>query len=719
MSCHRNIGTLSAFRGDQSPDLTPLLSPRSIAVVGASASGGRASGVVRNLIELGFDGAIYPINPKYDSVMGLRCFPNLQDVPGSIDCVAIAIPGDKILPVLWLAHEKKARAAVIFASGYGEAGEIGKRHQTELEAFIAQTGMLICGPNCLGAIDVHAKTGAYSSISPKDIPAGRVAVVSQSGSVLVALVRNPRGIAYCHLISSGNEIGVCSGDYLNHFVRDPNTGVLAAFMEDIKHPLRFIAAAEAARTNGKPLIVLKTGRSEIGSAASAAHTGSLAGSYDVQKALFRQKGVVHCEDLDEWMEAIQLFELAKPPKAPGIGIVGVSGGENALLLDHAAELNLQIPKLSRSGREKLAAVLPWYGRPENPVDATGQIAADPDLYAHCLSILAEEPSIGVIIVSQDSPAVFDALAAQAVAEVAKRSEKTFVYLNNFSAPLRADLQIILRQAGVPYLQGLREGLKAVQSFIAFHASSKKPAPARSTSVNKQRQETASALLKMSSPYLCEDTGKALLSLYGFTVPREIRVQSADDAEKAAERVGFPVAAKILSPDIAHKMNVGGVHLDLRSAGEVKAAYGELLETVGRLSKSANTAGVLIQPMVGGKIELILGMKRDIHFGSTIAFGLGGEMVEAIRSVSLRVAPLTESDAIEMVADLQPLKAIVERIRPGFDFVPALSRLLLQFSELVAELGSQISEIDINPVKFDPATGAATVVDALIVPQPHP
>lgn len=718
MTAYPNLSSVPADLDERSEDLAPLLAPRSIAVVGVSASGGRASGVVRNLLEIGFTGAIYPINPKYESILGLQCYPDIDAVPGPIDCVTIAIPSDKVMAVLRQAHAKGVRAVVIFASGYGEAGEIGKRRQTELEEFIARTGMLVCGPNCLGAINLRGRACAYSSITPKDLPIGRVAVVSQSGSVLVALVRNPRGNGFSYLVSSGNEIGVCAADYIRHFTRDSSTHVIAAFMEDIKHPSRFIAAAEAARSSGKPVVVLKTGRSEMGSAASSAHTGSLAGSYDVQKSLFRQKGIVHCEDLDEWMEAIQIFELAKPPQASGVGIIGVSGGENALLLDHAAELGLHVPPLAPSTKEKLAAVLPWYARPENPVDATGQLATDPTLYARCLAILGEDPAIGVVIASQDSPAVFDTIAAEAVAQVAKSSDKTFVYLNNFSAPFRSDLQSMLREAGVPYVQGLRHGLKAVKSYIDYYTGRARSAAVAPPRIDAQRQVQARALLKANAPYLCEDTGKTLLALYGFAVPPEIRATSPAEAAAAAAKIGYPVAAKVLSPDIPHKMDLGGVRLGLRSEDEVKDAHTEMLTQVSQRAKSARIEGVLVQPMVPGRIELILGMTRDPHFGSTIAFGLGGELVEAIRSVSLRVSPLSEEDAADMVAEIGPLKAIVEKVRPGWDHVPILSRLVLQFSALVTELGSHICEIDINPMKFDPTTESITVVDALIVPRPN-
>ena len=340
---------------DQRPDLRPLLNPASIAVIGASAQGGRATGAIRNLQELGFRGAIYPVNPKYDEVLGLPCYPSLDAIPGAVDLVCIGIPSEHIQDVLLQAHRKGVLAAVIFASGYAEADESGKARQAELEEFARRTGMAICGPNCLGVLNFNAGSCAYTSTSPSAVKPGDVALLSQSGSIIVAMVRSLRGIGFSHMISSGNEAVLNSADYLDYFVNDPGTRVLAAYLEGIKDPAKFVAVADRAFEAGKPLIVIKSGRSAGGSAASAAHTGILAGSYEVQSAIFRQKGIIHCADLDEFSEAIEMFRVARRiPAGAGIGMFGISGGENALVMDHAATLGLQIRPLTEPARLSLA-----------------------------------------------------------------------------------------------------------------------------------------------------------------------------------------------------------------------------------------------------------------------------------------------------------------------------------------------------------------------------
>jgi acetate---CoA ligase (ADP-forming) len=698
-------------------DLRPLLSPRSVAVIGASQKGGRATGAVRNLLELGFKGGIYPVNPKYDTVLDLPCYPRLDAIPGPVDLVAIGIPSEQIIPVLEEANRKQIRAAVIFASGFGEAGELGRLRQAEIEEFARRSNMLICGPNCLGVINFQDRSAGYSSTSPKDVVAGDVAVVSQSGTIIVALVRSLRGIGFSHMVSCGNEATIASSDYLRYLVDDPGTKVIGAFLEEIKRPERLVEAAEAARRQGKPLIVVKTGRSEQGRAASLAHTGSLAGSYDVQRALFRQKGVVQCDDLDEWIEAIELFRYARAPKADGVGIIGLSGGENALVLDHAADIGLNVPTLSAEGKQRLAGILPWYARAENPIDPTGAMGNDPDIFRKSLEVLLDEPEIGIVAVSQDSPAHFDLAVAKDTARMAASATKPLVFFSNISGPYRSEVQAILRNAGVPYLQGVRESLKAIKALIDYHrglAESRAIRPSRSDSA---RQGLARKILAEAGPAMTEDTAKNLLKLYGFPVVEERLVPTAAEAGRAAEEIGFPVVAKVVSPDIAHKATLGGVRLRLGSRAEVQAAAESILADVSKRSPAARISGLLVQPMIPEGLELIFGMKRDKQFGSTVVFGLGGVFVEAIRQVSIRVAPLSESDARAMVSELPALASVLKKFPAAQDAVESIVALLLRLSDLAVELGDEIGEIDVNPVILDTDTGKMTVVDALVLKRP--
>jgi acetate---CoA ligase (ADP-forming) len=698
----------------QAMDLAPLLAPRSVAVVGASQQGGRATGAVRNLLELGFPGAIYPINPKYNTVLDLPCYPSLDAVPASIDLVAIGIPSEHVLEVLTQAYLKGVPAAVIFASGYGEAGDVGRKRQAELETFAERTKMLICGPNCLGIINFHTRGAGYSSTSPKDVSKGDVALVSQSGTVVVAMVRSQRGIGFSHMVSCGNEATLSASHYIRYLVDDPNTRVIGAFLEGIKEPEAFVEAAEAARRAAKPLIVVKTGRSALGSAASAAHTGSLAGSHEVQRALFRQKGIVACDDLDEWVEAIELFRRAPAPRVKGIGLIGISGGENALVLDHAAEIGLDIPALSETAKRRLAELLPWYARPENPIDPTGAMSNSPDIYLRCLEVLAAEPGIGIIGISQDSPAHFDLAVAEATVSVARTSDKPFVFFSNISGPYRPEVVALLKEAGLPYLQGIRESLKAMKALIDYHLVARLAGSSSAPPIDKQRREAARIKLGAAGPALLEDSAKSLLGLYNIPVVPERVVASASEAIAAADAFGYPVAAKVLSPDILHKADVGGVRLNLNSALAVEQAIQSIKAAIARERPAARLDRFLIQPMVQADVELIAGLKRDPQFGSTIIFGLGGVFVEAIRQVSIRLAPISEADAREMIVETPGLSTMLRRVASGYDPVPLLAPLLVRLSNLAVELGDDIQAVDLNPIMLDCAANKAQAVDALII-----
>lgn len=700
-------------------NLDPLFNPRSIAVIGASAKGGRATGAIRNLKELGFQGAVYPVNPKYDEVLGYKCYPSLEAIPGEVDLACIGIPSEDIQAVLDEAHRKAIPAAVIFASGYAEADESGKARQAELEAFARRTGMVICGPNCLGVLNFNAGSCAYTSTSPSAVKPGDVALLSQSGSIIVAMVRSLRGIGFSHMVSSGNEAVLTGADYLQHFVDDPKTRVIAAYLEGIKDPEKFSAVADRALEAGKPVIVIKSGRSAGGSAASAAHTGSLAGSHEVQSAIFRQKGIVQCADLDEFSEAIEMFRVCRRiPSGYGVGMFGISGGENALVMDVAAEQGVEVRPLTENGRAKLAKILPWYARPENPIDPTGSMIDNQEVFTSCLQALADEPHIDVIVVSQDSPAAYDLVIAKNTVAAAKQIGKPIVFFNNFSGPWNAEIVEMLREAGVPYLQGIRESLGAVKKYMDYHVrrAEVRAAPASGARVPSPSRDAALRMLEGAARVLTEDTSKSLLALYDFPVPEEIVVRSKKEALAAAQRVGYPVVAKVVSPDLPHKAAVGGVRLDLRHAADLELAYEEMLATVTRNRPDARISGVLIQHMVKSGVEIILGVKRDEQFGPIVMFGLGGIFVEAIRQVSLRAAPLSARDVREMIAEVPAFGKLLEKLHAGTDGASLVEGLLLKLSQLAVDIGDRVDEIDINPVILDPASGRATVVDALVVPR---
>ena len=382
------------------------------------------------------------------------------------------------------------------------------------------------------------------------------------------------------------------------------------------------------------------------------------------------------------------------------------------MLDHVAELELSVPPLSTSARRRLARILPAFARLENPIDPSGLAVEDPSLYRQCLQVLADEEELGIIDVSQDCPAAFDIAAAKATAEVARQSDKCFVYFNNFSGPFRPEVQRTLREAGVPYLQGLKESLKAIKALIAHHLETPRPALTH-VPIDRPRRERARAELAATERVITEHSAKRLIAGYGLPVVGEELAHDPAEAERAAARLGYPVVAKIASPDVVHKAQVGGVRLGLRTAGEVEDAFASITAAIATLRPAVRIDGVLVQPLVTG-VEVLMGLQRDSQFGMTILLGLGGVFVEALRQVVVRLVPIGEADAREMIEAVPVLKAILERQRGAGAAAATLVQLLLRLSQLAAELKDDIEALDLNPVILDPATGRATVVDALIV-----
>ena len=356
--------------------------------------------------------------------------------------------------------------------------------------------------------------------------------------------------------------------------------------------------------------------------------------------------------------------------------------------------------------------MPWYARPENPIDPTGAMSGDPDIYRRCLEVLVAEPSIGLVAVSQDSPAHFDLAVAEATVAVARASTKPFVFFSNISGPYRPEVQLLLREAGVPYLQGIRESLKAIKALIDYHARPFTAPP--SFKAEEARRRKAQAILAARGPMLDEHASKQLLVLYGIPVVPEKVVTSTEAAVLAADELGYPVVAKVLSPDILHKTSVGGVHTALGSALDVEQAILLIKDAVAKRRPGARLGGYLIQPMVKADVELMMGLKHDPQFGSTVVFGIGGIFVEAIRQMSMRVAPISEADVREMIAEVPALSRMLQRVANGFDPSPLLAPLLMRLSDLAIEIGGEIEEIDMNPILLNCAAKSVTVVDALIV-----
>jgi acyl-CoA synthetase (NDP forming) len=689
--------------GETFRDLSPLLNPQSIAIIGASERPGSAGRlVIENLINLGYQGKIYPVHPKNATVMGYPCYPDIQSIPGPIDMMAVLIGAEKVISTLQSGVDVGAKAAWVLASGYAESGPEGKGRQAELIDFANRTGLLVCGPNCVGVANILDRSATYSvALSPRMRP-GSVSAVMQSGAICMGLANSAR-FGFRYLISIGNAAVLDGSDYIGYLVNDPKTKVIVAFLEGIRNPKKFEAAAKAASDAGKPLLVVKAGRSEKAQKAVQAHTGSLAGSDVVLDAVFRRYGVIRLNDLD-------------------VGMLSLSGGQIGLVADVAQSLKLNFPTLSEKAVKGLKAVLPPYNSIENPLDAWGSGDLE-NTYPGCVDVIAQEESIGLIAMTRDTPpgvAKREVDQSMRIAEAAikakKETGKPTLLFSTVSSGFEQEVVDVLRANDIPYLQGTSETMRAIEAFEKY-AAFRKNASNQELAGCQSPASLADWKKKLNSrkgQSLDEVESRQLLADYGIQGPREQVAKTSAEAVKLASSIGYPVVLKILSADILHKTEIGGVKVGLQNAAEVEAAYAEVMASAKQHKPNAVIDGALIQEMIpAGTPEVILGIVRDPDFGPSIVFGSGGVLVELIKDSALRIPPLTRTEAREMIASTRGEKLLLGfRGRPKADMA-ALVDTIVKLSQLAVDFKDEINALEMNPLMVLPDGTGIRAVDSLV------
>ena len=711
-------------------DLSFLLSPKSIAVVGASDNLGPGRQVLENLEKLKFEGEIIPINPRYSSVRGLDCYPSLTDAVEKghrIEMVAILLGRDHIVPVLEEAGNAGVKAAWAFASGFAETGSEGVAHQDEILRVCREKGMTFCGPNCVGILNFNNNSGTYSAPAPENIIKGNIGMVAQSGYLCIQVANANRGLGFSMICSAGNEAVVDSTDYIAHMLEDPGTDVVMAFIEQFRKPERLAAIAERARELGKPIIVIKVGRSELAKRATAAHTGALAGSDDVQDALFKHLGIIRVDDMDEMFETAKLFSSLKGRRAEGknLGVITLSGGVISLLGDISEPLGLTFPVLSEGAVEQLQKVMPPYAGISNPLDAWGYGRIE-ETYDVSLKVLADETDVDIVLVSQDVPGGMAArqveqysITAEAAVSVAAGTEKPVVYLSNPSGGLDPTISEILEKGGVPLLQGSKEGLKAIRHLVDYSAFLKEKRSFASSTEKSEAFSAVKAYLKEKhlscTGGLSEYHSKNILSRYGVSCTEEILCSLPGEAVKAAEELKGKVALKVMSPDILHKTEAGVIALNLEDEDSIKESFIKVLEKAAAYNPDARIDGVLCQKMMGSPVaEAIIGVLNDPDFGPAVVFGLGGVLVEVIKDSTIGIPPLTRSSALKMIEGTKG-SALLKGFRgnPPGD-IDALVEMLINVGDFAIEWADEIEALDINPVFVMPEGHGVCAVDALLM-----
>lgn len=700
--------------------LDHVFAPTSIAVVGASAQAGTIGGrCLQYLASHGFGGALYPVNPRYESIAGLRCYPDVASIPGHVDQVILAVSQRLALPALEQAAARGVRSAVLFSSGFAEAGPEGQAAERRLREIAAAHDIRLIGPNCTGYVNATAGVWAtFSSLGDlPDLGGPGAAFLSQSGALGGSLANRARdrGLGISHLVSTGNEADLGIGHLLEWLADADDVRVIAGFVEGIHDAPAFVRGLAAAQRQRKPVVLMKVGAAKTAAAAAASHTGALVGDDTVYDALFRQYNVIRVEDTEELTDVALLASCQ--PAAEGIGLLTTSGGVGSLMAYQADQLGLTLSPVSEGTRAELRAVLPAFGAVNNPLDTTAQAINDPDLYLKTALAFAREPAFGLVIcaVTTAAGAVAERYARD-IMRVAAETGKPVLSVWTAGSLSEPGVRL-LRQAGLPVYDTPLSCLKAVRRLLAFHRHASRPAVPPEAALPAAAVSDPAPELPAGGGVLGEREAKALLARHGLPVVREETAATAEAAAAAATAIGYPVALKIDADGLAHKTEVGGVRLGLKDAGAVRAAFAELVQGVARRRPDLQIRGVLVQAMIPPGLELVLGVRRDPQFGPLLMLGLGGIWVEVLRDVATRLVPVAPADAEAMVRELRafPLLAGARGQKPAD--LAALQAAIVAMSQAAVALGPRVREIEINPLIVLPEGKGVWAADGLVIADP--
>ena len=695
-----------------------MLSPTSIAVVGATPRVQYGGRFLQAALRASERVNVYPVNPRYEELMGVKCYPSLKDLPECPDLVGIIVPHDRVMRVLEECAEVEAGSAIVISAGFAERGtEGGAALQRQIGEFTRQSGVRICGPNCLGVANLREGIWACSSSLGAEGTVGPIALVSQSGASAFGPFLSravDRGIGYSYIVSTGNEADLDSTDFIRYLVEDDHTRVISCFIEGFKDGRKFLEVARLAQERGKPIVLIKVGRSDLGARAARSHTAALTGSDSVHDAAFKQYGVIRVEDYDALLEVSQLLAFSPAPETEGVSVVSHSGGISSLVADKCGQMGLHLPELREETRVELNDILKGFGWAANPADVTG--FANSESFPRIMELMINEPEVGVLVVGSG----MGDNQAQQVVELRQNTQKPMAFLWTGSQSATAGLSL-LKGANIPLFyqpEGLARGLWGLLSHHHQRELRLKDAPTSHEAMSQQQREEIQRLTSLGRRTLTEHEAKRLLSCWGIPVTRERQATTWDETAVAAREIGYPVVLKVESPDILHKTEAGLVRVGIRSEDELHHAYDAIMSSVQDHFPSAKIMGMLVQEMVEGGTEVIVGVSRDPQFGPVLLFGMGGIFVEVYQDVALRVCPITRRDALEMVQEVKGARVLQGyRGQPPAD-VDALVDVLLQVSNLATALyedgEASLAELDINPLAVLPQGHGVKALDALAV-----
>ncbi|HEY7555472.1 MAG TPA: acetate--CoA ligase family protein [Candidatus Binatia bacterium] len=672
-----------------------LLRANSVAIVGASPKGAWPAGIYRNLKGAKFSGGVYLINPNYNELFGDKCYPGLAALPEVPEELLILIPTRAVLGVLEEAAKLGTKSATIYTAGFGEGDDPkGKERAQAMRELCEKTGMVICGPNCMGSYSVGKGLWTFPTVTPL-LKKGPVGLIFQSGGSLGNWIKGAteRGIGFSYAVSSGNEVSLDLVDYLSFLVDDPDTKVITLMVEGIRRPNEFMAVAEQALHKGKPILVVKLGRSEMGKRQAISHTGSLAGADEVFDAVCHRLGLIRCPTLEDMTEMTLAFMAGRFPRGSRAAIVVNSGGMKGLICDHCDELKTNLAQLSDKTKEAVRPLIPPELVVENPLECGVAGFGDEQGFINIVKLHAEDDGVDLLAIHGELPRG-QQRSASLFKSLAEATDKPVLAFGRSTYSCLDESRAYQEEAGLPFLQAIKPTLRALAGLGLYG----------------DRRQAGVPTLPLASGSAADLEGEklhALLRSNGIGLPKQALAGNATDAGAKANEIGFPVALKLIAPEIIHKTESGAVVLGLKSAEEV-AAEGQKL-----LSKTLGKGQLLIQEMVQGT-EVLIGARTDPQYGPFLVVGLGGILVEVLKDVSIRLLPIDEREAREMLEALRGYK-VLEGVRGQTPRdIDALVKAMIGLSDIFAAHRNHLSDMEINPIMVRAKGSGVVAVDVRVI-----
>jgi len=703
--------------------LESVFNPRSVGVIGASEVPGKASERrTRSLLEGGYKGEVYLINPKRSELFGRKAYPNITEIENEVDVVMIVVAPRFLVQSVADSVKMGAKGIIIITAGLGETGEEGKKIEAEILSEAAKTGAFVIGPNCSGMFSASVD---MNFLGVPRINKGSISVLAQSGNVIDSLThyaRRRKG-GFSKIISVGNAIGVNFHEYIDYLKDDPETKAIMVYLEGIKDGNNLVKVVRET-VKKKPVIALKVGRSGAGARAAASHTGSLAGDDVIVDAAFKQAGIVRVSNVDELFDMAETFVKCPLPKGNRVAILSEGGGDNSIAADNAEIFGMEVPVLSKETQAKMKPFL-LEGMPaSNPIDYGGTAEENPHMITECVKVCMQADEVDGIYITGFFGGFKDIIAPH-VAELEEQTSRDLVDLvKKHQKPLfvhtsfaSGDIKSldILKVEGIPVMESSERSTRCLSALMNFAINQKKVKAMHIAKAEAKERHSVKTIFKKAKDEnrgnLLETESRDLLQEYGISLPEAIFAGNIQEAIKAGKKIGYPLAMKVVSPDIIHKSDAGGIQLGLKDEKDLKKGFDEIVKNAKKVTTKERVLGTLISPMVPKGQECIIGMIKDRQFGPVIMFGLGGIFVEVLKDVSFRVAPIGEEDINEMIEDIKGYKILTGIRGEKPKDIRAIKDILSKLSQIAID-NPEIEEIDLNPVIVHEK--GASIVDSRVI-----